>query len=358
MSTSDSLDELFEKLSSEKSPEPIPRMVRTRTLRADLPVRPSAKPQRRQLLSRLHLRRKKKPAKERPHADPPSNPLWSSRHPAAFKGSRFLLARLPVLLLAVPLSYAMLANLIKGDYFFFVRWYHKSWILPGLVQVLSSKAAFSAWWHDYGVLTCLIVITIFICGTVLYMAVWRLLFKDYTRYSEGVETPEGRAMWIEGSNMWFGLWDFFYGRRFERKFGQKYAPNRQTVTVFLRPSLFPLINPASPGRNMLKIQLSLERGEKLERRGPYELVGHEGQYRRLVGIREFRTHNDLYTSAPIPLTDSQRIFQSRVGSLVKDTQKLTHANVGVRLDKMKAGTVVVDPEVRQMVLDERRKTGT
>ena len=332
MSASDPLDELLEKLTSEKKPQPAPQLHRTRSLK------------------------KKKPTAEAPQAAVPIEPLWSSRHPAAFKGSRFLLARLPVLLLVLPLSYAMLANLARGDFFFFVRWYNKSWILPGLVEILSSKSAFTAWWHDYGILTCLIVITIFVCGTVLYMSVWRLLFKDYTRYSEGVETPEGRAMWIEGSNMWFGLWDFFYGRRFERKFEQKYEPKRDTVTVFLRPGLFPLINPASPGRNMLKIQLSVEQGEKLERRGPYELIGHEGQYRRLVGIREFRTHNELYTSAPIPLADSQRIFQSRVGSLVKDTQKLTHANVGVRLDKMKAGTVVVDPEVRQMVLDERRKT--
>lgn len=281
--------------------------------------------------------------------------LFSERHPIAFKTTRLILPRLPALAVALPLVYFMLANLLKRDYFFFIRWYHESWILPNLVSIVSSKAAFMHWWKFYGPITIMAGMLIFFSLVVFYLFVWRFIFKDYTRQSEGVETSEGRAYWIEGRNMWFNLWDLFYGIHYQRKHKVPYRPDRRVLTVYLNTSFFPPPNPSAPGRKMLKIKLSRDRDEWIENRGAYELIGHEGLYRRITGIREMETHNVGYKSDPLAMKEARRIFKDRMEGLVKDTQKLTKANVNVRLDQMKSGTVQMDDELRQMIIEERRK---
>lgn len=281
--------------------------------------------------------------------------LFSERHPTAFKSSRLLLPRVPVLIVALPLIYFMIANLLKRDYFFIIRWYHESWILPNLVNILSSKTAFTHWWKFYGPITIMVGILISISIVVFYVFIWRFIFKDYTRQTEGVETPEGRGYWVEGRNMWFNLWDLFYGVHYQRKYKAAYKPDRRVVTVYLNTSFFPPPNPSAPSRKMLKVKLSRDRDEWIENRGAYELVGHEGLYRRITGIREMETHNVGYKSEPLAMREARRIFKDRMDGLVKDTQKLSKANVSVRLDQMKSGTVQMDDELREMINDQRKK---
>jgi hypothetical protein len=281
--------------------------------------------------------------------------LFSERHPMVFKTSRLILPRVPVLTIALPLIYFMVANLLKGDYLFVIRWYRESWILPNLVNILSSKTAFMHWWKFYGPIT--VMVGLLISGSIIvfYMFIWRFIFKDYTRQTEGVETSEGRGYWVEGRNMWFNLWDLFYGVHYQRKYKGAYKPDRRVVTVYLNTNFFPPPNPSAPSRKMLKVKLSRDRDEWIENRGAYELVGHEGLYRRIIGIREMETHNIGYKSDPIAMREATKIFKDRMDGLVKDTQKLSKANVSVRLDQMKSGTVQMDDELREMINDQRKK---
>lgn len=287
---------------------------------------------------------------------PPEDPgpmLFSERHPAAYGLSRLVLPRLPVLAIVVPICILMVLNLLKGDYLFILRWYDNSIVFPWLVQMTTVKGSLQEWWAVWGPFTVLIIATIVIALVAFYMTAWRYMFKDYTRHSEGVETREGRCYWLEGGGFWFILWDGVYGKLWTRRHGQPYEPKRKHVTAYIRDRMWPPINLASPGRKMLKIHLSPS--EPVEKRGPFELVAHERMYRRIVGIREFETHDDAYTSAPLPTEWGKALFKTRIGELVNDTQTLTKANVGVRLDKMKAGTIILDEELKDMILQERQQ---
>lgn len=278
--------------------------------------------------------------------------LYSEVHPNAYKASRVVLPRLPAIVVVSWTVYAMLANLWRGDYLFLLRWYQQSWVLPRLAHVLSSKQAFSEWWHIWGPFTLMVICAAAFVGIVFYLFVWRLFFRTYIRYSEGVETKEGRCYWVEGSGIWFNLWDLLY-------YGKGTWPLRRTQTVYLNTRRLPP-NPVSPARKLLKIELHVDKGEKLERRGPYELVGHEAPYRRIIGIRQFRTHSEAYKSDPIRVHEASQEYGKRVKDLVRDTQVLTKANVDVRLEKMKSGTVIIDEELKEMILHERgaQKTRT
>jgi hypothetical protein len=344
----DDLDILIRKLSHDSS-SPLkspasgpPRTRQLRDLSAPGPVQKSI------------ASKKKEPPPVRMRTDQ-KTVLFSERHPMAFKASRLLLPRLPVLIVALPLIYFMVANLLKRDYLFIIRWYHESWILPNLVNILSSRAAFIHWWKFYGPITIMVAFFLLFSVAVFYMFIWRFIFKDYTRQSEGVETPEGRAYWVEGRNMWFNLWDGFYGSFYQRKHKSSYKPDRRVITVYLNTSFFPPPNPSAPGRKMLKVKLSKDREEWIDNRGAYELIGHEGLYRRITGIREMETHNIGYKSDPIAMREATKIFKDRMDGLVKDTQKLSKANVSVRLDQMKSGTVQMDDELREMINEQRKK---
>ena len=359
MTKQDSLDDLLEDLEAglradgaPQTGEPVPNGTNSPTPRVRKVRRPVPEP----------------PAPEPTPAPTPESPppledhkvLWSERHPALFDFSRALLPRAPVLVVILPLLYAILLNVLRGDFFFFVRWYRDSWFLTSLVHVLSSKQAFMEWFSYWGFVTVLLVLTFAIAATVMYFTLWRFLFPDYIRQTEGVETYEGRAYWVEGRGAPYHFWDGLYAPFYRRKFKRPYKPQRTEFTAYVNTRRF--INPFSPSTKMLKIHLSKGRGESLERRGPFELVVHEGLYRRITGIREVATHNEGYVSSPITLSDARSMFLHRSDELVKETQKLTRANVGVRLEKMKAGTVVLDDEIRQMIIDERNyrkeKAGT
>lgn len=322
------LDELERQLTRSVAQKPAPK---TRRLK-EAPIRRS-----------FFWRGKSKKAQAPPDDDKPK--LFSEKHPNAFKASRAILPRLPAIILVSWIVYAMLANLWRGDYLFLLRWYRQSWILPRLVHVLSSKQAFIEWWNIWGPFTVMTICAAVFVGVVLYLFVWRFFFKDYIRYSEGVETKEGRCYWVEGSGMLFNLWDMLYYRR-------KTWPLRKKQVVYLNTRWLPP-NPVSPTRKLLKIELDLDEGDKLERRGPYELVGHEAPYRRIVGIRQFKTHKEAYRSDPIRLQEASQEFARRTSALVRDTQTLSKANVDVRLEKMKSGTVIIDEELREMILHER-----
>lgn len=281
--------------------------------------------------------------------------LYSERHPMAFKFSRLLLPRIPVLCVVLPLIYFLLMNLVRGDYLFFIRWYEKSWILPQLVSIFSSKEAFKLWFSEYGSLTTMVILLLVFSIVMLYLSVWRFIFKTYIRETEGVDTTEGRAYWVEGRNMWFNLWDVFYGLRYQRKYGQPYQPERKDLKIYLNTSAWPPPSPAAPGRNMLKIKISKDRDEWIENRGPYQLVVHEGLFRRITGIREFESHNTHYESAPSLRPEAKHLFDGRLNVLVRDTQTVTKGNVDVRLEQMKSGTIPMDDELRQMIAAERRQ---
>lgn len=281
--------------------------------------------------------------------------LFCERHPMGFKLSRLILPRVPILCVVLPLIYFMLMNLLRGDYLFFIRWYEKSWILPQLVSIFSSKEAFKLWFSQFGSLTVMVILLLVFSTVMLYLSVWRFIFKTYIRESEGVDTTEGRAYWVEGRNMWFNLWDLFYGMHYQRKYRQPYRPERKEIKIFLNTSAFPPPSPAAPGRSMLKIKISSDREEWIENRGPYQLVVHEGLFRRIVGIREFESHNTPYSSAQNLLPETKHLFTGRANALVKETQKFTRGNVDVRKEQMRSGTVPMDDELRQMIAEERRK---
>ena len=132
------------------------------------------------------------------------------------------------------------------------------------------------------------------------------------------------------------------------------------IMVYLKAKRWPLIpNPMNPGRSLWKNKLTAGTEERLERRGPYELIVHEGKYRRITGVRIFATHNEPYKSASIPTVQATSIFKDRVKQLIADTNELSKANVKVRLDKLRTGTVLIDPEIREMTLHGRKeKAGT
>jgi hypothetical protein len=361
MTRSDPLDELLERLSSE-SDQTLPPTRKTRKVKLPAAVQTYSTGTVQVLEDEAVL----EPADLEPPPPPPedleastkdlSPARFSKRHPVAFQFSRLVLPRLPVVAIVVPICYWMMMNLLKGDYMFLLRWYRESIVLPWLMQVVTEKGAFQAWWAVWGPFTIMVLATIVIALLAFYMTLWRYMFKDYMRYSEGVETREGRCYWLEGSGFWFNLWDGVYGGIYRRRNGRPYDPQREYVTAYIRDRAWPPINIASPGRKMLKVRLAPI--EKIEKRGPFELVVSERKYRRIIGIREFATHDEAYTSTPLSTQWGKDLFKARIGELVKETQTLTKANVGVRLDKMKSGTIIVDEELKEMMLHERRKKDT
>ncbi len=370
MTRTDPLDELLERLSSESDqpppPPPEPSMRRTRKVRIPVEVleddaSTGTVPVPYELEEAPAITLLRRPSDEAPltllhDEEPPGPARFSLRHPGAYALSRLVLPRLPVVAVVVPICYWMLMNLLKGDYLFLLRWYRESIVFPWLMKVVTEKGAFQAWWTVWGPFTIMVFATIVIALLAFYMTLWRYMFKDYLRYSEGVETREGRCYWLEGAGFWFNLWDGVYGGIYRRRNGRPYDPQREYVTAYIRDRAWPPINIASPGRKMLKVRLAPI--EKIEKRGPFELVVSERKYRRIIGIREFATHDEAYTSTPLSTQWGKDLFTHRIAELVRETQTLTKANVGVRLDKMKSGTIIVDEELKEMMLHERRKKDT
>jgi len=322
------------------------------------------------------------------------HPLYSESNPRGFKFGRFVSSRfILIILVAWVLSWIM-SNLVRGNWRFAYDFVQTNWLIQGFIHTIGSKQALNEWITMYGTVVGAVLITALVAGIVLHRFVWRLLFHDYIRFTEGVETNEGRAYWVEGAGYWFNVWDNWYGAHLQkgalkawlvqceehaRKHGMKWRQRRKylaqmqtraleqfkitpvydpvarrpIITIYINYKRLPP-NPFNPGRSMLKNRLNMTT-ERLERRGPYELIVHEGLYRRITGVREFATHSEGYLSSEIPVKYASELFSKRVVDLIRDTNRLSKANVKVRLDKLRSGTVLVDSEIRDMILHERNQ---
>jgi len=307
--------------------------------------------------------------------------LFSEKHPELYRASRTFLPRLPVILPLIFILCVTTVNFSRGDYYFVKRWYDES-IFAEAISLLSNKVELMAWFDRYGALIIVAGICIIFGAILFYRIIWRGIFKDYIRFTENVETFEGRIYWREGIGFWFNLWDRLYESHLRKRAYRKYqkavktprglnekhlsrkgyfqrwekdrpyAPDRRPYRIYLKTRFFPPINLINPALKLKKV--NLKANEKMEKRGAFEIIIHEGLYRRITGIREFETHNESYESAPIQLREALAIYGSRVKELIRDTQQLSKANVKVRLDQVRSGTFIMDEELRKMILEKRK----
>ena len=322
------------------------------------------------------------------------HPLFSEAHPGLHKLNRFMLPRLILIAIAGWMVYWVFSNLLTGNFMFAYEFFRHNWFIQGAITLITTEGAFKEWFSLYGPLIVVLIMTVTFALVIVHRFIWRWIFRDYVRFTEGVETLEGRAYWVEGAGAWFNLWDNWYKGHIEKKALKRYLQRceafarergfkgerlgiyltkmraralerfketpiydpvglRKVITIYINYKKRPP-NPFNPGRSLLKNRLN-PAIEKIVRRGAYELVVHEGLYRKITGVREFVTHSEAYQSSKIQVKYANAVFGKRVIDLIHDTNRLSKANVKVRLDKLRSGTVLVDPEIREMIIDERRQ---
>lgn len=268
--------------------------------------------------------------------------LFSEAHPQAYKVASTILPRIHTLLILFALLYFMMNELVKGNTDFLIDWYHESWILPSMVEILSSPENFQNWFQTYGTVFIMFMITLIIAGFVFYRTVWRFLFKDYVKESEMVTTYEGRC-YFRTNGFWCRLWDALYK-----------SPPRKKIKCWIKPNKWPPLNIFNPVKSLIKIELSPD--EEIEEYSMFELHVHEKPFRRIKDIDEYETHDEGYLSGEIPLEYAGQEFGSRTIHLISDTQRLSLANPSVRLMQLRDGSYIAPPELKEAarIAKERR----
>lgn len=280
--------------------------------------------------------------RERPRDAERKRTMISQDNPPLYELAATVLPKMPIISLLLVLAFSAVTSMAAGDYWFVLRWYEATWILPQIVAIFTYPAGPSEWFALYYPVVILAVglfVSVLIFGWALP---WRVAFKDYVIVRGNTKARDGRVMWST-MNIWTRLWDRVYG-----------TEPRKTVDIWLKTKFW--WNPLLPSRGLLHLTLDAE-ADRPEYDGPFTVTARERQYRRYVGYDHMVTTDDAQQTLPIPLDDITANFQSRGRLLVDDTQKFSLANPTVRLEKLRGGTHIVPQDLREAADVARSKRG-
>lgn len=290
------------------------------------------------------IEKAKKEKKEKKIKEPKARKtkFFSEEHPGAFGLAKSILPRIHIIALIGWIIYSMYWELISGNSDFMIDWFNAS-PLPGLIQVISSKEAFTIWFKEYGVTFILIMTVVILVITVFYYSFWRLAFKDYYKFSEGSRRFEGRCYWRtnNGITKWF-----------DKKYG---SPARDVNAYWLKIGWWPPINLVNPPNSLVRLDTSLE--EKCEHRGIYAISVSERPLRRKVGNepKHWTTYGGQYVNGDIPNKMAEDYFTLRSKVLVDDTTDLSFGNADTRNSVMLDGLRLSKPSIRRFIVDDRKR---
>lgn len=267
--------------------------------------------------------------------------FFSERHPGAYLAFHGLIPRLHTLILLMVIAWYTVEELMAGNYDFIYDWYRASWILPSMIEILSSQAAFQMWFEQYGPVFMILLTLTIMSSIVFHRFGWRAMFPDYYMESEGVESFEGRCYWHSGNSL-YQLWDRLYK-----------SPPRTTTSVWVRPHWWPPLNIFNPPASMERIDLG--QNEALYRKGLYKIRSQERPYRRRLDIDRYHTHGDRYTTGEIPLDSARSLFTSRGEELVQDTRSLSLANPQIRLRQLRDGSYLIPEKVKEVAQNAKER---
>ena len=272
----------------------------------------------------------------------PREKFYSELHPNAFGLAKAVLPRLHIVILCGYLLYAMYWEMMRGNADFMLDWYQAS-PLSTIVEFTTSQNAFQYWLDHYGVLFALVITIIVLVLVVFYYSFWRLVFKDYWKFSEGSRRYEERYYWRTNGGL-MRWWD--------RKYR---SPARTQHSYWIKIGWWPPLNLVNPTNSLIRLDTSLQ--EKCTQKGIYAISVEELPLRRKVGNepKHWTTYGGAYENGGIPNVYAEQYFTDRGNVLVRDTKKLSFGNAEVRVAVVRGGTSLVLPEWKEAVMDARRK---
>jgi hypothetical protein len=278
---------------------------------------------------------KKEPKKAR-------DKFYSELHPNAFGLAKAFLPRLHIVIICGYILYAMYWEMMRGNADFMLDWYAAS-PLATLVEFTTSQTAFQFWLDNYGILFVLVMTIVVLVLVVFYYSFWRLVFKDYWKFSEGSRRFEGRCYWrTNGALM----------RWWDRKYG---SPTRTQNSYWIKIGWWPPLNLVNPTNSLIRLDTSLR--EKCTQKGIYAISVEELPLRRKVGNepKHWTTYGGAYENGAIPNKYAQDYFTLRSKVLVDDTTDLSFGNADTRNSVMLDGLRLSKPSIRRFILDSRER---
>lgn len=289
--------------------------------------------QKRKLLSRLKPSATPRP--RRPHTK------ISQDQPQFYEAMAWLLPKSPLFVLCLILAFDAMISLLKGDVWFWMRWYEATWIGPQIVGIFTYPGGPGEWLSDYWILVVLIAMCAMTLAFVIRALPWRFCFKDYVIVRGHNKHPDGRVMW-HSANTWTRLWDQWYG-----------TEPRTELDLWIKQGW--RWNPLLPNKGLTHLTLDIK--EDKPKIDVFSIEARERRYRRFVGYDHVVTTDQAQQSREIPLDRIGENFKARGERLVLDTHKFSLANPDVRLRKLENGAHMKLPGLKEAADLARQRRG-
>lgn len=282
--------------------------------------------------------RKVKEKKEVKQADK----FWSENHPNAFGLAKALLPRLHIVIICAWIMYSMYWEMMRGNADFMLDWYQAS-PMPTFMSFFTVDNAFQYWLDHYGVVFFLVLSIVIMVLVTVYYSFWRLVFKDYWKFSEGSRRYEGRCYWRTNGGL-MKWWD--------RKY---HSPVRTQNSYWIKIGWWPPLNLINPTNSLVRLDTSID--EKCQQKGIFAISVNERPLRRKVANepKHWTTYGGCYLNGDIPNQYAQDYFTLRSKVLVDDTTDLSFGNADTRNSVMLDGLRLSKPSIRRFILDSRER---